>query len=161
LSRGGNGYVQAQDVDCPPPIEPRWQWARSWTPRRNSDPWPSRGRPPALAFGSGFCSVSNQFLDPRSCDLLLGGLRTGKIGSLPVSLLYFQLEYFLRHAQRDYAADIGTIPHRLREHNLEYSRSRAISEMLPIDADVVFEFDAGSQKSDITFKAYFQHPGFE
>jgi hypothetical protein len=33
--------------------------------------------------------------------------------------------------------------------------------MLPIDADIVFEFDAGSQKSNITFKAYFQHSGFE
>ena len=114
-----------------------------------------------MSFRFGSCGMSNQFLDPRSCDLLLGGLRHGKIGSLPVSLLYFQLEFFLRYAQRDYAADIGTIPHRLREHNLEHSRSRVISEMLPIDADIVFEFDAGSQKSDITFKAYFQHSGFE
>ena len=104
---------------------------------------------------------SNQFLDPRSCDELLGGLRHGNIGSLPVSLLYFQLEFFLRYAQRDYAAEVGTIPHRVREHNLKGSRSRATSEMLPIDADVVFEFDARSQKSNIAFKAYFQHPGFE
>jgi len=105
--------------------------------------------------------MSNQFLDARSCDELLGGLRYGKIGSLPVSLLYFQLEYFLRYAQRDYAADVGTIPHRVREHNLMGSRTRVTSEMLPIDADVVFTFDARSQKSDITFKAYFQHSGFE
>jgi hypothetical protein len=33
--------------------------------------------------------------------------------------------------------------------------------MLPIDADVVFQYDARSEKSDITFKAYFQHPEFE
>jgi len=105
--------------------------------------------------------MSNQFLDPGSCDELLGGLQHGKIGSLPVSLLYFQLEYFLRYAQRDYAANVGTIPHRVREHNWQGSRSRATSEMLPIDADVVFAFNARSQKSDITFKAYFQHPGFE
>ncbi len=33
--------------------------------------------------------------------------------------------------------------------------------MLRIDADVVFQYDACSKKTDITFKTYFQHPGFE
>lgn len=33
--------------------------------------------------------------------------------------------------------------------------------MLPIDADVVFRYDAESKKTDVTFKAYFQNVGFE
>lgn len=102
-----------------------------------------------------------QFLDPGSCHELLGGLPYGKIASLPVSLLYFQLDSFLRHAEETYAPNVGTIPRRLREHNLTGARSWATSEMLPIDADVVFQYDACSKKSDITFKAYFEHPEFE
>src|SRR5713101_6032095 len=85
---------------------------------------------------------SNQFLDPRSCDELFGGLRYGRIGSLPVSLLYFQLYYFLRDAHKNYAPEIGSIPRRLLEHNLAGGRSRATSEMLPIDAAIVFEYQA-------------------
>jgi hypothetical protein len=102
-----------------------------------------------------------KFLDPRSCDLLLGGLRNGRIGSLPISLLYFQLDAFLRSAEKTYAPEVGTIPRRLLEHNLKTDRSFAISEMAAIDADVVFRYDAATKKSDITFKAYFQNPGFE
>lgn len=33
--------------------------------------------------------------------------------------------------------------------------------MLPIDADVVFTYDAKSKKTDVRFKAYFQNVGFE
>ena len=105
--------------------------------------------------------VSNHFLDPRSCHDLLGNLRFGKIGSLPVSLLYFQLHYFLRDAHKNYPPEVGTIPGRLLEHNTKVGRQNSTSEMLPIDADVVFEYDARSRKTDISFKAYFQNLGFE
>jgi hypothetical protein len=106
-------------------------------------------------------SPTHRFLDPRSCDLLMGNLLQGKIGSLPLSLLYFQLEAFLRGAHECYTPEVGTIPQRLLEHNLKVDRSRATSEMLRIDADVVFQYDAQSKKTDVTFKAYFQTPGFE
>jgi hypothetical protein len=33
--------------------------------------------------------------------------------------------------------------------------------MLPIDADILFEHEARSKKTNITFKAYFDNPGFE
>jgi hypothetical protein len=58
-----------------------------------------------------------------------------------VSLLYFQLDAFLRNAHKKYSQEIGTIPQRLLEHNLKIDRNGATSEMLPIDADVVFEYD--------------------
>lgn len=105
--------------------------------------------------------VQNHFLDPRSCHELFGNLRHGKIGSLPVSLLYFQLHYFLRDAHKNYTPEVGTIPRRLLEHNLKGGRQKSTSEMLCADADVAFEYDARSRKTDITFKAYFQHPGLE
>jgi hypothetical protein len=113
---------------------------------------PTNPRPPASP---------RQFLDPRSCHELLGDPRHGMIGSLPLSLLYFQLDAFLRNADRAYAPEVGTIPLRLREHNLSAERSKTPWEMLPIDADVVFQYDAQSKRADITFKAYFEHSGFE
>ena len=73
----------------------------------------------ATAMKRGTPAVPNHFLDPRSCHELLGNLRYGNIGSLPVSLLYFQLHYFLRDAHKNYAPEVGTIPRRLREHNLK------------------------------------------
>jgi hypothetical protein len=73
----------------------------------------------ATAIKRGTPAVPNHFLDPRSCHELLGNLRYGNIGSLPVSLLYFQLHYFLRDAHKNYAPEVGTIPRRLREHNLK------------------------------------------
>jgi hypothetical protein len=33
--------------------------------------------------------------------------------------------------------------------------------MAPIDADVVFRYEAAEKKTDISFKAYFQNPGYE
>jgi hypothetical protein len=42
---------------------------------------------------------------------------------------------------------------RLLEHNLEVGRSNATCEMLPIDADIVFRYDAQSKKTDIEFKS--------
>jgi hypothetical protein len=103
----------------------------------------------------------SQFLDPHSCHELLGDLQDGGIGSLPISLLYFQLEAFLQHAGRNYAPEVGTIPRRLLIHNLRSDRSKATAEMLPIDADIVFEYEAETKQTNVTFKAYFQNPGFE
>jgi hypothetical protein len=62
---------------------------------------------------------------------------------------------------KKYAPEVGTIPRRLLEHNLKDGRLKSKSEMLPIDADIAFEYDARSRKTDLTFKAYFQHPGLE
>ena len=102
----------------------------------------------------------SQFLDPNSCNVLLGNLLNGKIGSLPLSLLYFQLDAFLKLAAQNYPPEVGTIPQRLLEHNLKIDRSKATSDMLSIDADVVFQYDAQIEKTDVEFKAYFQHPDF-
>jgi hypothetical protein len=102
-----------------------------------------------------------QFLDPRSCHELLGDLPHGRIGSLPISLLYFQLEAFLRRACKSYAPEVGTIPTQLLDHNLKADRSKETSEMLSIDADIVFGYNAQQKKTNIEFKAYFQNPEFE
>jgi hypothetical protein len=67
----------------------------------------------------------------------------------------WQLHYFLRDAHKNYAPEVGTIPRRLLEHNLKGGRQNSTSEMLCADADVAFEYDARSRKTDITFKAYF------
>jgi hypothetical protein len=103
----------------------------------------------------------SNILDPRSFHHLLGGLRHGKIGSLPISLLYFQLFYFLRDAEKNFKAEIGSIPRRLLEDNERPGRVLTRSDMLAIDADVVFSYDSETQKTDIQFKAYFDNPGFE
>jgi hypothetical protein len=104
---------------------------------------------------------TKHFLEPRSCQILLGDLQRGKIGSLPISMLYFQLEAFLRHARKNYSPEIGMIPQRLLAHNSKIGRSRATCEMLPIDADIVFRYDAQSKKTDVVFKAYFKSLGYE
>jgi len=101
------------------------------------------------------------FLDPRSCHELLGDLRSGHIGSLPVSLLYFQLEAFLHGAARSFEPDVGSIPERLILHNLRNDRNRTTSEMAAIDADVVYTFEASTRRPKIEFKPYFQYPEFE
>ena len=103
----------------------------------------------------------NDFLDPRSFHYLLGNLRDGRIGSMSISLLYFQLLYFLRGAERNFKAEIGSIPRRLLEDNKRPGRVLACSDMLAIDADLVFSYDAQTKKTDIQFKAYFDNPGFE
>lgn len=103
----------------------------------------------------------SNFLDPRSFHHLLGDLRHGKIGSLPVSLLYFQLLYFLKGAEKNFKAEIGSIPRRLLEDNERPGRILTRCEMLAIDADVVFNYDVATKKTDIQFKAYFDNPGFE
>ena len=90
----------------------------------------------------------------------MGYLPNGTIGALTISHLYFQLDAFLRRAERTYAPEVETIPRQLLEHNRKTDSSLAISEMAPIDADVVFRYEAAEKKTDITFKAYFQNPGF-
>lgn len=103
----------------------------------------------------------SNFLDPHSFHHLLGDLRHGKIGSLPISLLYFQLLYFLKDAEKNFKPEIGSIPRRLLEDNERPGRVVSRSDMLPLDADVVFSYDAATKKTDIQFKAYFDNPGFE
>lgn len=103
----------------------------------------------------------SNFLDPRSFHFLLGDLQHGKIGSLPVSLLYFKLLCFLKGAEDDFAAEVGSIPRRLLEDNERPGRILTHSDMLAIDADVVFSYDADTNEADIQFKAYFANPGFE
>ena len=103
----------------------------------------------------------SNFLEPSAFQHLLGDLRHGKIGSLPISLLYFQLLYFLRGAEKDFKPDVGSIPRRLLEDNERKDRIMTQCEMLAIDADVLFSYDAATKKTDMQFKAYFDNPGFE
>ena len=103
----------------------------------------------------------SNFLEPLAFQHLLGDLKHGKIGSLPISLLYFQLLYFLKRAEKDFKLDVGSIPRRLLEDNERKDRIITRCEMLAIDADVVFSYNATTQKTDMQFKAYFDNPGFE
>ena len=101
------------------------------------------------------------FLDPHSVEHLLGDLRDGKIGSLRISLLYFQLLYFLKSAEKNFEPEIGSIPRRLLEDNERPGRNLTRSEMAAIDADIVFSYDVATEKTDIQFKPYFKNPGFQ
>src|SRR5262249_5926666 len=105
--------------------------------------------------------MSAPFLDVRAVHSLLGPLPHGKIGSLPLQLLYFQLDAFLRGAAKSYAPAVGTIPLKLLEHNRTRTKNNGTCDLLPIDADVVFTYDAPTEHTDMTFKAYFENPGFE
>lgn len=96
-------------------------------------------------------------LDPKACFSLLGR----RIGSLEVSLLFFQLNAFLKADHPGLAREIADIPRRLLEHNANPRRRREITELLAIDADVVFEYDADGKRTNIDYKAYFVNPGFE
>ena len=105
-------------------------------------------------------SISSvQYLSPNAVHHLLGHIRHGRIGSLPISLLYFQLEAFLRDSQKTYAKPVGDIPQRLLEHNKK-PRKLYLCEFEQIDADVVFNFDVATQSTEIQWKAYFEHPQF-
>jgi hypothetical protein len=75
--------------------------------------------------------------------------------------LYFQLLYFLKGAETNFKPKVGSIPRRLLEDNERPDRVLTRSDMLAIDADVVFYYDAATKKTDIQFKAYFDNPGFE
>jgi hypothetical protein len=100
-----------------------------------------------------------RYLDLRSIHHLLGHVHHGKIGSLPVSLLYFQLEAFLKRSEKNYAQPVGSIPRRLLEHNKQ-PRKLHLCELAVIDADVVFKYDAATKHTDMRWKAYFEHPQF-
>lgn len=96
-------------------------------------------------------------LSPKACHELLGS----RIGSLDVSLLFFQLNAFLKADHPGLAKEILDIPSRLLAHNASPRRHRQITELLPIDADVVFDYDAVTKRTQIDYKAYFANRGFE
>ena len=98
-----------------------------------------------------------RYLRLPAIHALLGNLVDGYIGSLKVSLLYFQLEAFLSRTVSSFGSEVARIPQRLLEHN-RTERNRILCEMAPIDADLCFFYDAATQKSDIQWKAYFEHP---
>lgn len=102
---------------------------------------------------------SVRYLDLHAIHHLLGHIQHGRIGSLPVSLLYFQLEAFLRGSEKTYAPPVGSIPRRLLEHN-KTKRNLQVCEMAQIDADVVFSYDAATKHTDMEWKAYFEHTQF-
>lgn len=99
---------------------------------------------------------SARYLNPHSVHHLLGHIHHGRIGSLPVSLLYFQLEAFLQGSDKTYAQPVGGIPQRLLEHNKQ-PRKLHLCEFEQIDADVVFSYDVATQHTDMQWKAYFEH----
>lgn len=100
-----------------------------------------------------------RYLDLNAIHNLLGHIQHGKIGSLPVSLLYFQLEAFLKGSEKTYAQPVGSIPRRLLEHNNQ-PRKLQMCEFAAIDADVVFSYDASTKHTDMQWKAYFEHTQF-
>ncbi len=61
----------------------------------------------------------------------------------------------------EFKAEIGSIPRRLLKDNERPGRVVTRSDMLAIDADVVFSYDVETKKADIQFKAYFDNPGYE
>lgn len=100
-----------------------------------------------------------RYLDLHAIHHLLGHIQHGTIGSLPVSLLYFQLEAFIKRSDKNYAQPVGGIPRRLLEHNKQ-PRKLHLCEFAVIDADVVFSYDAATKHTDMQWKAYFEHPQF-
>jgi hypothetical protein len=92
------------------------------------------------------------FLDAGACLELLGNLYP-----LSASMLFFQLESFLRRAESDYPGPVGQVPRRLLEHNR--SGTRHGMELLPVDVDVVAIYDAAAQTTSFEFKDHFEHPG--
>jgi hypothetical protein len=98
-----------------------------------------------------------RYLSLPAIHALLGSLVDGYIGSLKVSLLYFQLEAFLRGTASSFGPAVASIPRRLLEHN-RTERNRILCEMAPIDADLCFYYDAATKKTDMQWKAYFEHP---
>jgi hypothetical protein len=100
-----------------------------------------------------------QYLDLKAIHHLLGDIQHGRIGSLPVSLLYFQLEAFLKNSEGNFSPAVGSIPRRLLEHNKQ-PRKLHLCEMAQIDADVVFSYDVSTKRTDMQWKAYFEHPQF-
>jgi hypothetical protein len=102
-------------------------------------------------------STHVQYLSLDALHNLIGSMVDGYIGSLKVSLLYFQLEAFLASCEKSYAPAVGSIPRRLLEHN-KTKRDLILCEMAPIDADLCFYYDAATRKTDFQWKAFFEHP---
>lgn len=100
-----------------------------------------------------------RYLDLHAIHNLLGHIQHGRIGSLPVSLLYFQLEAFLKGSEKSYAQPVGGMPQRLLEHNKK-PRKLDLCEFAQIDADVVFSYDAATKQTKMEWKAYFEHEQF-
>lgn len=98
-----------------------------------------------------------RYLSLPAINALLGSVVDGYIGSLKISLLYFQLEAFLEETARSYGPEVANIPQRLLAHN-QSERNRILCEMATIDADVCFYYDAATKKTDMQWKAYFEHP---
>lgn len=117
--------------------------------------WPSPKKPSSSKKAPP-AALTVRYLDLQAIHNLLGDLRGGHIGSLPVSLLYFQLEAFLKNSEKRYAAEVGTIPKRLLEHNKQ-PRQLHLCEFAKIDADVVFSYDSTTKHTEMEWKAYFIH----
>lgn len=99
---------------------------------------------------------SGSFLDAGACLELLGNLYP-----LTVSMLYFQLESFLRRADSEAPVETS-IPGRLLEHNRSSGRRRTadgIPDLLEIDVDVVVVHDCEAQATAIEFLHYSETPG--
>ena len=90
---------------------------------------------------------------------LLGDIRNGRIGALPVSLLYYQLSAFLKNTETTDDPTLACIPRKLLEHN-NTARQLHLCEMAAIDADVVLTFDARTKKATTEWKPYFKYPEF-
>jgi len=99
------------------------------------------------------------YLDLHAMHHLLGDIRSGRIGSLPVSLLYFQLSAFLKNTEASDDATLACIPGKLLEHN-KNARQLHLCEMAQIDADAVLTFDARTRKATTEWKPYFKYREF-
>lgn len=100
-----------------------------------------------------------RFLSLKAIHHLLGDLKDGHIGSLPVSLFYFQLEAFLKNTEATPDASLARIPGQLLAHNKQ-ARKLHLCEMAQIDADVVLTYDPTTRRSTTEWKAYFKYPEF-
>jgi hypothetical protein len=100
-----------------------------------------------------------RFLNLKAIHNLIGDLKDGHIGSLPVSLFYFQLEAFLKNTEAAPDASLARIPGQLLAHNKQ-PRKLNLCEMAQIDADVVLTYDPTTRRSTTEWKAYFKYPKF-
>lgn len=100
-----------------------------------------------------------RYLEIEAVHHLLGDIQYGRIGSLPISLLCFQLEAFLKRSEKTFGPQVGAIAKRLLEHN-KLPRKLELCEFAQIDADVVFSYDAAKKHTDMEWKAYFEHTQF-
>ena len=100
---------------------------------------------------------TEHFLDLTAMHHLLGDMRNGKIGSLPLPLLYFQLTSFLGKTEQNFAEPVGQVPKLLLEHNRN-PRNLIMCEMAQIDIDLVFFYDAATKQTRMEWKQYYLYP---